>query len=94
VIVELDRRLFERNWIREYPVNEILARIPDGIAAPDDEEIILVCELEGPFPKEIVKRVIRVEVTHHTLPRLAAPRDEPWNAYARGESNSTAHRDR
>jgi hypothetical protein len=97
VIVELDRRVFERNWIREYPVNEVLARNPDAIAAPEDEEVILVCELEGAFPKEIVRRVIRLDGLWLPGRTLAAPvprETEQWNAYVRGETNETAHSER
>lgn len=64
VIVELDRRLFESYWIREYPVNEVLARFPEDIAAPENEEVILVCELEGAFLKEIVTRVLQLGRLH------------------------------
>jgi hypothetical protein len=88
VVVELDRTLFERNWIREYPVKELLGGFPEGIAAPDDDEVILVCELEGPFPEEIVKRILYTDGARRAaLPALLASGDtEPWNAYARGQS--------
>lgn len=61
VIVELDRGMFERLWVREYPVNEVLADCPQDIPAPEDDEVILVCELEGALPREIVRRVIRLQ---------------------------------
>ncbi|HJS74310.1 MAG TPA: hypothetical protein VJ921_08495 [Vicinamibacteria bacterium] len=95
VIVELDRRLFEPNWIREFSVNEVLARFPADIAAPEDEEVILVCELEGPFPSEIVRRVIRLDGAR-TLGIPSAPREvEDWSVrYARGEVSGMAHGER
>ncbi len=82
IVVELDRRLFERNWIHEYPVNEVLARFPAEIVAPEDEEVILVCELEGALPKEIVRRVLRVDAFRRTAPALSPREAEPWNTYA------------
>ena len=93
--VELDRRLFERNWIREYPVNEVLSGFPADIPVPEDEEVILVCELEGAFPKEIVRRVLREGVPG--VPGIPAARREveDWNArYLRGGGSGLAHGER
>jgi hypothetical protein len=61
VIVELDRRTFDRNWVREYVLKEVLAHSSEAMTAPEDDEVILVCELEGPLPREIVRRVIRLK---------------------------------
>jgi hypothetical protein len=96
VIVELDRRLFERNWVREFSVNEVLARFPADIAAPEDDEVILVCELEGAFPSEIVKRVIRLEGTRRAsgIPSPRFEAEDGSSRYARGESRGMAHGER
>ncbi|PIW34158.1 MAG: hypothetical protein COW28_00725 [bacterium (Candidatus Ratteibacteria) CG15_BIG_FIL_POST_REV_8_21_14_020_41_12] len=60
VIVKIDRQLFGKYSIKEYVVKEYLEKFPEDIAAPEDDEIILVKEDDGPFPKEVIKEVIRL----------------------------------
>jgi hypothetical protein len=58
VIVEIDRRLFSVYGVREYVVNSILSENPVDIAVPEDDEVILVRDEAGPFPKQLIVRVI------------------------------------
>jgi hypothetical protein len=58
VIVEIDRRMFKRCWVREYVVNDLLATSRKEITEPEDDEVILVCDLEGALPEEIMTRAI------------------------------------
>ncbi len=62
VIVKIDRQLFGKYDIKEYAVMEYLEKFPEDIAAPEDDEIILVKEDDGPFPKKIIKEVIKIAV--------------------------------
>lgn len=56
VIVKIDRQSLTKFGIIEYDVDEYLK--PGEIAVPDDDEIILVKEDGGSFPKEIIVEVI------------------------------------
>jgi hypothetical protein len=67
IIVELDRRTFQRCWVREFVVNELLANSPKDITELADDEVILECDLEGALPEEIITRVVPVN-----RPRAAA----------------------
>ncbi|MDK2742178.1 MAG: hypothetical protein NDI90_04630 [Nitrospira sp. BO4] len=58
VIVEIDRRLFSMYGVRECVVNLILGEHPVDIAVPEDDEVILVRDEAGPFPKQLIVRVI------------------------------------
>ncbi|HJH28004.1 MAG TPA: hypothetical protein C5S37_14860, partial [Methanophagales archaeon] len=58
VIVKINRQLFSKYGIKEYVVKEYLGKFPEDIAAPEDDEIILVKEDGSPFPKEIIGEVI------------------------------------
>ena len=58
VIVKINRQLFSKYGIKEYVVKEYLGKFPEDIAVPEDDEIILVKEDGGPFPKEIIVEVI------------------------------------
>lgn len=49
--------------IEEYVVNDWLADHPADIACADDDEVILVCGLPGPFPAEIIERIVSVDQT-------------------------------
>jgi hypothetical protein len=57
-IVKLDRDLFEKHKIMEFVVKDWLEKFPSDIAIPEDDEVILVMEHDGPFPKEIIHEVI------------------------------------
>ena len=59
-IVKINRQLFGKYGIKEYVVKEYLGKFPEDIAAPEDDEIILVKEDGGPFPKEIIVEVIKI----------------------------------
>ena len=59
VIVKINRQLFSKYCIKEYVVKEYLEKFPEDIAVPEDDEIILVKEDGGPFPKEIIVGVIK-----------------------------------
>ncbi|HSA85791.1 MAG TPA: hypothetical protein VLE46_06395 [Nitrospira sp.] len=61
VIVEIDRQLFSAYGVREYVVNSILGEHPVDIAVPEDDEVILVREEAGPFPKQLIVRVILLD---------------------------------
>lgn len=56
MIVKIDRQSLTKFGIIEYDVDEYLK--PGEIAVPDDDEIILVKEDGGSFPKEIIVEVI------------------------------------
>ena len=60
VIVKINRQLFGKYGIKEYVVKEYLGKFPEDIAAPEDDEIILVKEDGGSFPKEIIEEVIDI----------------------------------
>lgn len=60
VIVKIERSQFSKYRIREYVVKEWVALVLD-IAIPEDDEIILVQEVDGAFPKEIICDVITLE---------------------------------
>jgi hypothetical protein len=53
VIVKIDRKLFGKYRIKEYIVKDWLLS-PSDIAVPEDEEIILVQEVAGVFPQELI----------------------------------------
>ena len=61
VIVEIDRRLFSVYGLRECVVNSILGEHPVDIAVPEDDEVILVWDEAGPFPKQLIVRVILLD---------------------------------
>ncbi len=58
VVVEIDHRLFSVYGVREYAVSSILGEFPVDIAVPQDDEVILVREEAGPFPKQLIVRVM------------------------------------
>ncbi len=60
IIVKIDTSKFEKFGINVYDVNEILGFRPSDIAVPEDNEIILVYEKKGSFPKEIIIDVIEI----------------------------------
>jgi hypothetical protein len=60
VIVKINRQLFSKYGIKEYVVKEYLEKFPEDIAAPEDDEIILVKGDGGQFPKEIIEEVIKI----------------------------------
>ena len=54
VVVAIDRKVLSLYGIKEYIVKEWAIEI----AVPEDDEVILVMEKDGPFPKEIISEVI------------------------------------
>ncbi|HKZ39402.1 MAG TPA: hypothetical protein VJ044_00480 [Candidatus Hodarchaeales archaeon] len=60
VVVKIERGQFEKYKIREYAVKEWVVS-PLDIAVPEDDEIILVQDTDGIFPKEIICEVILIE---------------------------------
>jgi hypothetical protein len=58
VIVKIDRESLADHGIKEYVVAEV---IDFGIAVPEDDEVILVKDNDGLFPKEIIVEVIHVD---------------------------------
>ena len=58
VIVTISEDLCERHAIRRFHVRDFVPL--ELIVHPDDEEVILVSEADGPLPSEIVTDVIRV----------------------------------
>jgi hypothetical protein len=58
VIVKIDRDSLVKHGIKEYVVTEIL---DFGIAVPEDDEVILVMNNDGPFSKEIIVEVIHLD---------------------------------
>jgi hypothetical protein len=57
-IVKINRESLIEHGIKEYVVAEFL---DFGIAVPEDDEVILVMDNDGPFPKEIIFEVIRLD---------------------------------
>jgi len=57
VIVVINRNLLPEFGVKEFEVNKYLKS--EDIACPEDDEIILVREDKGPFPKEIIVDVIK-----------------------------------
>ncbi len=57
VIEKIDRSLFNKYGIKEYVVKEYLGKFLEDIACPEDDEVILVKEDGGDFPKKIIKEV-------------------------------------
>lgn len=60
IIVEINVSILSKYSITTYNVNEILKDRPGDIAVPEDNEIILVYEKDGAFPKEIINRIIKI----------------------------------
>lgn len=60
IIIKIDTSLFDKLGIRTFDVNEILGFRKSDIAVPDDNEIILVYEKDGPFPSEIINEIIKI----------------------------------
>jgi len=58
IIAVIDRGKLKSYGIREYVVKAILQ--PEFITYPEDEEIILVQEQDGSFPKEIIMELIDI----------------------------------
>ena len=56
VIVKIDTIVFEMVGILAYVVSDYIDR--DRICVPEDDEIILVCGKENPFPKKIVAEIV------------------------------------
>lgn len=55
--------IIDRNKLKEYNIEEIVVSEElDGfyILHPEDEEVILIYENDGPLPKEIIKDFIRI----------------------------------
>ena len=61
IIVKINRQLFSKYRIKEYIVKKYLGKFQDDIAAPEDDEIILVQENGAPFPKEIIEKVVKID---------------------------------
>ena len=61
IIVVIDRRLFKQYGIREYHINTILGAFPEDISVPEDDEVIIVFDVDGPFPKELIVEVINTD---------------------------------
>jgi hypothetical protein len=55
VVVRIREDILESHGIRRYRVRDHVP--PSQVEHSDDEEVILVCDREGPFPKEIVEKV-------------------------------------
>lgn len=60
VIVKIDTSKFAAFGIKTYDVNEILGFRKSDIAIPEDNEIILVSESDGMFPKDIISQIIHI----------------------------------
>lgn len=60
VIVRIDTSKFIDFGITTYDVNSILGHRANDIAVPEDNEIILVYQNDGLFPKEIIVEVINL----------------------------------
>jgi len=63
VIVKINRSLFNKYGIKEYVVKEYLGKFLEDIALPEDDEVILVKEGGGDFPKKIIKEVISKRIS-------------------------------
>ena len=61
IIAVIDRQLFTEYGIREYHVNAVLGAFPEDIAFPEDDEVIIVCENDGPLPREIIIDIINLD---------------------------------
>jgi len=57
VIVKISRSKLRECGIKEYVVNEILP--PNEVVKPEDEEVILVQEKDGNFPKKVILEIIK-----------------------------------
>jgi hypothetical protein len=53
--------LLEQYGVREFVVQEWLSAHPQDIAVPEDDEVILVSDVEGPFPKQIIVEVVQLK---------------------------------
>lgn len=60
IIVRINRSLLEQYGIAEFKVYEYLKAYPKDIAAPKDDEVIIVKNDGGVFPQEIIDRVIKI----------------------------------
>lgn len=58
MVTLVDRNKLKHFRIKEYIVKEILQ--PSQILNPEDDEVILVYEKDGAFPKEIIIEVIDI----------------------------------
>ena len=61
VIVKIDRTLLGQYGVREFVVHEWLSAHPQDIAVPEDDEVILVSGVEGPFPTQIIVEVVQLK---------------------------------
>ena len=58
VIVRIDRHLLAQHGIKEYRIRDYLLKDPQNVAVPEDDEVILVKEDGGDFPREIIVHII------------------------------------
>jgi len=57
VIVRIDRHLLAQHGIKEYRVKDYLTKDPQNVAVPEDDEVILVKQDGGDFPRDIVVHI-------------------------------------
>ncbi len=60
VIVKIDTSRFIEFGITTYDVNELLGFRASDIAAPEDNEIILIYDKDGTFPSDIIVEIIKI----------------------------------
>ena len=60
VIVKIDRKLLNKYDIIEYIVKDWLGITSNDIAVPADDEVILVRNIDGDWPKEIISKIIAI----------------------------------
>lgn len=61
ILVKIDRSRFQEFGITEYVVSDILGKFPQDIACPEDAEVILVRQLYGTWPKEVVHQILQLD---------------------------------
>ena len=61
VIVKISRQRLAQLGIREYVVEEVLQPFSADILVPEDDEVILAHDTDGPFPKELIDEVINLD---------------------------------
>lgn len=61
IIVRIDRSSLNRFGIKEYVVAELLSKSSQDIACQEDNEVILVREQDGAWPKEVIDQVLKLD---------------------------------